>query len=363
MHRRVSHWLSQGFIYGLASLTPDSLQFSYQEYAPGPETSPRLWRDFVLGKALLNMSHGTIVRIINQYPMESLSKPTLLLAAFKKALESSDEKEVAYNQQTCVEFHYMFVSTLTSYAKALATLHVVFNEVNSTLRQKAEAATEVKRRGILLWKFAHSPMLQHHLEGLKKCGWLHLPDRESVIFYQAYFAFGDSLDERDVDRDVDEDLRYLMGNDRFPPIDSTLLKWIRLQVSYFEAIHQLSHHCRRLENQVPDVQISLLAVKTPFVRMEPWELTLQKLVVSPSSDQLTSASPFDADAAVVLIKGIRHSSAKTERDPGSSLGKLPHNPFYGNVHCDAALASLMKYNDVLNPTWGTLNNLQGIIEV
>jgi hypothetical protein len=355
MHRRISHWLSQGFIYNLGSLTHDMLQLSYREYAPRRRER---WRDSLLGRGLQSLSHKTIVGIMNQHPVGSHPKPTLLLAAFKKMLEHPGE--LAYNSDTCVEFHHLFVAALANYAKALAILHTISNTMTPPLRQKTEAAAEVKRSGLLLWMFAHSPMLRHHLEGLRKHGALYMPIEASCGFYRSYLGFGDPIGEQDEDGDVDVELRQLLRNDHRAAMDKIVLKWICLQALYFESLHQLSDHYRRHGHQVPDVEISLFAVRTPYVAMEHWEHTVRKAIVQPPSGQLlTRDDPFNAETAMSLIKDLgQNSDATSDGKSGGMLSIWGRNMFFGAIHSDAALTSLIKYKDVLNSIFGSPSHLR-----
>jgi hypothetical protein len=355
MHRRISHWLSQGLIYNLGGLPHDMLQFSFREYAPGRRDR---WRDSVLGRGLQNVSHETIIGIMNQHPVGSHPKPTLLLAAFKKMLEHPNE-ELAYNRESCVEFHHFFVAVFASYAKALATLHSISNATNVSQGRKKDAAVEVKKSGLLFWMFAHSPMLHHHLEGLRKHGALYMPVETSRGFYRSYLGFGDPLGEQDEDGDVEVESCHLLKNHHRAATDMIILKWIRIQVIYFEAVHRLSDHYRRYGDQVPDVEISLLAVKTPFVAMEHWEHTVRKAIVQPSSDHLLKGdSPFNAETALSLIKDLgQNDDAATDRKFGSMLSTWSQNLFFGTIHCDAALASLTKDCGAMDSILGNSSRL------
>jgi hypothetical protein len=145
-----------------------------------------------------------------------------------------------------------------------------------------------------------------------------------------------------------------MRNDHRAAIDKIVLKWMRLQAIYFEAVHRLSDHYRRYGDQVPDVEISLLAVKTPYVVMEHWEHTIRKAIVRPSPDLLKSDSSFDAETAMSLIRDLgRNGDAPGDGKLASMLRIWGCSLFAGSIHCDAALTSLMKHGGAINSIFGS----------
>ena len=116
-------------------------------------------------------------------------------------------------------------------------------------------------------------------------------------------------------------------------------KWACLQVSHLSVLDDLSAtFCSPATPQPP--KISLLAVKYPHLEMELkvelWRNTLWDLL----------ANDLNADNVINTISGhIDATKKKGNMNPICKMFRMGSNPitFRGNIHCQALLASHIKY--------------------
>jgi len=168
-------------------------------------------------------------------------------------------------------------------------------------------------------------------------------------------------------------------------LDETLKIWLQLQVCEWAALEIVSSFARKLpvvsalypsQTARPKVRIYLLAVNHPCrasekisEKIEYWKTTLEKLAVQAALTPIGTPQPlastdpsevlkiggralsFDAQAAIHFLDNKIHQCAKLNgSDPIFHAFKLQENSpnsydpsFYGNVHCEATLASLVEY--------------------
>jgi hypothetical protein len=197
---------------------------------------------------------------------------------------------------------------------------------------------------------------------------------------------------------LNEEFQFMGATSNDTNLDETFKIWLQLQVCEWAALEIVSSFTRKLpvasalypsQSARPKVRIHLLAVNHPCrasEKMEHWKTTLEKLAVQTpigTLQPLTSADPFevlkrgggalsfDAQAVIRFLDNKIHQCAKLNgSDPIFHVFKLQENSpnsydpsFYGNVHCEATLASLMEYAGTLNPTTLHGKDLHELIKV
>jgi hypothetical protein len=122
MHRRITHWSSQGFISNLGEITEDHVQSafisrsSHLELEEGP--------DFVLGDIVTEWS---IEDVMNYPNIPSSTKTYLELPNLRAVFKAELKPEQAYNVNTCVKFHRLLVNILIGYRRVLGALKKVIS--------------------------------------------------------------------------------------------------------------------------------------------------------------------------------------------------------------------------------------------
>src|ERR1700677_3609577 len=229
-------------------------------------------------------------------------------------------------------------------------------------------------------------MLRYHLAILAAAHLLRLPNGFSIP-RKKYFSFLQStqpsrgpggydspqVEDENWDDDVEEEFRVLQDSTQSQwDLISTFLRWIRLQVSHFTALEILLtvnvHHGIDLRG---GIKLSLLAsTKIPRAmscKLELWEVTVKKLapqlstatIAQPSADEMFE---FDAQAAINFLHQQLKSDQFTSKQ-AKILAALSssdsHVPFASNMHCEAILAALIKYVEMVVLDDG----LKGMIKV
>jgi hypothetical protein len=342
MRRRILHWSSQGFIWSLGQISDITVE---QSCISNANNIP-FKRDISLGNLLRRMGDAGINEILSNHaqpPGNEESSQNLLStlrAAFQNALQNNTSTS-PYNKDTCVEFHHLLVSALLAFGKTLAQ----FSEHSSN-----ESFLKLFRVTLLLWRLGHSWALRHHLSALEAGGALFIPNHEMKTLYFVYTKFG-SFNE--TDDDVDNELQRLSACHQpdGPKKGLALIfqRWMRLQVIPFAATDILSAFSRRNDGNdkpTPLVEISLFAVRRPGSTPISWRSMVESLTGDSESNQPSSA--FHAAAAIDVIE----YHIKTSKDSRSIFKAFQSEDvrFYGNIHCEAALASLVKFPKLVGST-------------
>jgi hypothetical protein len=166
---------------------------------------------------------------------------------------------------------------------------------------------------------------------------------------------GDGDGDGDGDREGEgEDEEFYRIREAFIRDDDLILaceRWIHLQVSHWTALQTIS--LWSTSAALPSVKIHLLAVKTTHAndQMDPWENVIRKLAIAAAQPHLGPISTsFDAQFTIDFLKQkINEYATGTGRDSLIFKAFAPkmetpdeYNPeFYGDIHCETALASLM----------------------
>jgi hypothetical protein len=149
--------------------------------------------------------------------------------------------------------------------------------------------------------------------------------------------------DNDIDDDIDEevdddgeqnekDYPEISGDSRSSSGGQTVLptevvscmRWLRLQVCYFEAVRTLCRAADKLSSSKPTtLSIKIVAANFEESRMKPWEALVTELF---------PGSPSMAADAICAVKSLKKSE----------FPKLPIGEYFrGTIHCEACLGSLM----------------------
>ena len=249
----------------------------------------------------------------------------------------------------------------------------------------------------LLWRIAYSRIFLCHLALLQKSQWLHMPnpndneqlaDRVSPHLVSQYDKYGDvDTDEGGGGMAADQEFQHMHeAHNHGHSIQSIYLWWTRFQVSDWQALDVVSTFGHEVAAPVESVKINVLAERRLDHfggEMEPWETVVMSLAARAAQASAAHPPPPDADSSVLQTwKHIRPFDGqaavallKKNIDKYALLGNRCHPIFfafkppmysngesasyvpkcYAGMHCEAVLASLIKYcADDVNTETGIL---------
>jgi hypothetical protein len=277
-----------------------------------------------------------------------------------------------YNKATCFEFHQLLVATLLSYGKTLDDLDSALHKKKPDLQRLVRIVDEVWTCASLLWSIAYSRALENHLETLRHNGWLALPVNGKLSDYRDFTKFTGLKKQEIITADKDkedgdggdewgssmsdnpagiagedgegvqegEEIRALYADKKPVGLADIYHRWIRLQVDRWHAARKITSSLVRSPNPV---DLTLLAVRYTSPRlatsvMNPWSSTI--------SDLCKGADIHPEPVIDALRDRIRREVQHPDCNP--IFKQFNPNPtkeimYTGRVHCEAALASLLKY--------------------
>jgi hypothetical protein len=283
-------------------------------------------------------------------------------------IDALNNPKTHYTLEMCLAFHKLLVVTLHRYGQNLAQCASARTAGNAD-----DLETQVKKlhsKVNLLWCIGYSSFLVFHLQVL--CVGLSVPPSNGLTkFITDYLGFmptsdlegtvtaegpptGENGTPNDVDSEVDEEAKFLLGG--LENSDSSTLvlmfrRWIRLQTSHFQAINVLSP--QRGHKYNGKVEITLLNVRMPPKNptIQPWRNILEEH--APPSFDIGNVLQTLTQRATAFYSAKNtegtlqpHSIIKAFSSVLGYAEKEIDDPtlvFSGNVHCEAALASLTKY--------------------
>jgi hypothetical protein len=382
MHIRVTTWWSQGFLYFLCQYRDADVRGACN-YTQEDRGEPLRRKDTVLANYFLGLkTSGLLGCIMKEHPNPThrLNPLIHLSDAFKKA-QSSKMAVSIYDENTCYEFHAFLVALILAYMKS-----------SKALSQKRDRTCGYAffNLAIILWKVARSNILRIHLETLHAAAeamglFLGMPQVKWRTVYskclegqgldigdkqvegekgeagegQAEFG-GKGVDEerggydddsqdaelQDFQQLLDGVITHNMKTD--PP--SVYQGWLVLLISHFESLDILSTFCARTYAQGGESMQAMLLNVRPHDKVLPmvdWkELVLELAEPEPElSAKAGLITREQAKAAVALVQErIDGSSVKDVLNTSQCDLRLRSS----GVHCEAAMASLMKYHDLAN---------------
>jgi hypothetical protein len=266
--------------------------------------------------------------------------------------------------------------------------------IQELTKVRNERAQQLWECSFLLWRISYSQILRDHLNLLDAAELLHMPGMAKLPLHPSEVRLYPGLNKSDVsecrsgsrDRADDEGDQvesqgedeefWTMGASVNASLAQVFERWMHLQVDHWATLQTVSptrppttaHHSAA--TRIQNVHISLLSVDHPQqynAKMEHWETTVRKLAVeTPTGPHqlLTNAnrsmvprrtggcsSLFNAQAIIDFFKMKIDEYAKLEQSDAifHAFKPKPDAPntyepyFYGNVHCEAVLASLSEY--------------------
>lgn len=357
---------------------PEMVRDSYERFGKDLKRSASR-KDSAFGRILMSMGKEGVHEVMMEYPgadPRNTSQLTNLLAAFAKELGQHSEGAPTYNADTCLEFHQLLIAVLSGYRRALAAFRDAWpgadkgddectdlkKEMGLDIKSTADKSEILLQRADALWRFTHvlwrvvySRSLRHHLSILDAGARLSLPCNKAG-----------RID--DIDDDVDAELRRLHRDSQ--SLLLKFLRWMRLHATPFVSLHTISTFSAR---EVDGIDVSFLVLRSPRASsapMEPWEATVSKLGKQPSTSGIAQSSVdaqvINAQAVIEFLK-LRRKDGNLDKNQLNIFKALssPDLGFPGNVHCEAMLASIMRYIGQeleMDPTKAP-SDLRSIIEV
>jgi len=359
MAKRITHWYSEGFVHRLSKVDQELLR----REAPAVDyTKLTVHTDTGLAKLLM-----TEMDQINTILRRRCPKPDMhpeysgLLAACQsmKGLPQSktdtdnqpEDQSGLYSKATCVDFHRLLVGTLLAYGHALEK----FGRSRQTGVGLLTCADELWLCATLLWRIAYSHLLTQHMRLLVEKNLLFFPinTKEHTRASREYTGFTHEFTSKRYpipthdnvpthDGDDDESDEIVNGTSL-----NSALTWIRLQTSHSQACRIITKFASHAQ---ASVRVSLLAVKYPLPQlasnvMNDWQATIRELFSQDAANTALNADkPSYADNVVKTLDEKIKAALAADRcnsifykfDPSSKTIK-----YRGNIHCEAALASLI----------------------
>jgi len=281
-----------------------------------------------------------------------------------------------YSKATCFEFHQLLLATLLSYGKALDGFVAALDPHKSkpNFPDLVCRTDEVWICTSLLWSTAYSRILDNHLAILSANGWLGAPSNPSYPTYSGFTTFSYAkeqtltlfTDEDEEHWNEGEEIKALSaGVEPSDPaekdegsghegeeIDTDIepggqadlyRRWIRLQVDRWQATHKIT---TILARSPTPVNLTLLAIRYIPPQpadsvMNPWCGTIRDLCQTVGIDPKPVIDTLVDKIGNELRNNPRHNSIFRKFDPNPKKAIQ----YATRVHCEAALASLLKYPD------------------
>jgi hypothetical protein len=332
-------------------------------------------------------------------------------------LAAEQEEEIPCSKEAFGEFHEFVGNTLICYHHALSTFSErtstnFYDRVENGHHMKKADATDIYNFARLLWRIAYSRIIRLYMDVLQLVAPFELPKAYHAPRYKNFILgavkgakrsgdkvegverSGNSEDEHKdlepregeeaeggekVEREEEEeheeaeeilcligtaqavcDTRVGNKSETGNSMVTVYLRWMRLQVSHFEALNILSKASHQAGEQ--DIKISVIGLNysRPMwhqVEKKPWKDTILQLASRLSSTatvQSPSSHSNDLDAAYAIevlqdkINGAdtKPFVLKTFRNWDSTLSGKRKRLFHGNMYCEAALASLVAFPDL-----------------
>jgi hypothetical protein len=366
MYNCATHWSSLGFLYHLCQFRETYIQHAYSVLKREGELPQR--KDGGLTNLFLAVEkeEGFLESIMRKHPdpAHRTSQLVHLSNAFESANDSTTPINI-YNGDTCCEFHHFLVALLFAYIKSLQALR---------RKQDVSLGFSFYNLGMILWQVAHSNMLRVHLNTLHVVGevvgvFLRMPDDAHKVWYWKHFqgvwrrdegkklAEGEDEEEgedqdfgEEDDQDAAlEDFRQLQGQTATRSLDTDLSLvyrgWLKLLATHFGSLDILSKFSIRSHKGAGDVQAKLLAMRPRdrTLSMVDWKNLVMELAEPSLSADGKVFTHDNAVAAVTLLQShIDGTSSNNILNSRRSLGSSH------KVHCEAAMASFLKYSDRAN---------------
>ncbi|THH07448.1 hypothetical protein EW146_g9313 [Bondarzewia mesenterica] len=393
MYRQAGGWSSLGRVFHLNELKKSTVEACADDWVHKhpfiSKPSGRL--DHKLAKELKNVQPRNWQAFWDALPKSQNSQlvgkpfPHLQDACLQKNGEAAEE--MPYSKELSWDFHLFLIALLLLHGRMLRDL---WNE-DIQVRKEGKADDRLRKLALglfatsfILYRVAHSQILQHHLQALRP----YLVEPE-VGMVQAYYSFADinqpdwrtnELQLQDAQQDnvqggmedsneVEAEVHATaLESDQHNPEDQTAQvwgRWIRLLVVHVTAVHVLTTFSGRLKAE-QEVDFSVFAIP-PLEAKELRSSSWDKCIINVYQAKKGEIDANPADRGPKATKAISIVNKYLELD--SSLNWIPDFPIYklfraakqnqkreiafpGNLHCEAALTCLTKYGVALDPKDG-----------
>ena len=356
-YRRLRNWTSQGFIYALIAIPLSSVAERAKErsFNPNSKHSNRALLSEVSG---LCRKEGAVQALVG--PLISMQIPipsnlNNLLQALQ--MEMSNPNCSAYNETSCIEFHFLLLAILVQYVKALKDHWI------SSAGKPAHSHASLDRVwkfGRFFWTLTSSRMFDDHLQAMRtlfspvsfhtrgtyakffNCLGLNNPDGllEGSGWGKGKRNSSRGGDEggngeEDVEVDVEEEQR--IGT----PLDSSsddnvfrFQNWTRIINSYFAALRRLTLAAKNRDKPFETKFI----VANPLgdcgsISTADWSDIIMNLCNLPA---LPDAPSFSKEEALNAIERVRMRC---------NLGSPSVVNWTGTPHCEAVAVALFSFLD------------------
>ena len=380
--RRMCHWAMISFVHTLFSLDEATCQAISSTKAESPplSTSPA---DFRLAKLLTSLTSNSLDSV-----MEIVQDNQNLRGSIPKLLSKcKNVEDKLYDDTTAMEFHRLFMAVLLTYAHTLSFLHFASQSQQKDIDAVVKSVVGCVQ---LLSRIISSDAFTTYLETLDKHNLLSILDegrREAAAIvgqqhkidvihgwgYKPHTKGEETKEETEVnvmemDKELsEEDEVYQITcqamNKRHLSWD-VARTWIRSLIDHFTAARILQHYRSSLPVEPQhDMRITMVIIQGPDSNLRmTWDnlaSTIRDLVNKPYFRPAYSKShleTFDPERIITMLQERVSKACDSEQlvdaDRIPNAIKLFHSlfinpsrqqPFGGTVHCEAALAAVLKY--------------------
>lgn len=290
-----------------------------------------------------------------------------LIAALEDhlTLPQNLEQVQVYNQNTYIDFHQLLLATAAGYEVAIDAL------VDKMTKNKEAAAKSVQLHAFLLWRISRCPVLKDHLCFLARAGLITLknanersvaeekedgkrpvaPDAEDAEEFdegeedaEEFYEGEKDAEEFDEGEEDAEDAEELdMSTAEVEDIPSLFLRWIRLVLDHFGSAYSLSKYVKKhIPTSVP-VNIHLLVVNGSPRLSVLWGPVVESVLKRAGLDQELKMDHVLTTIEKYLAENqAGHPNKFTPAGTSQFFNK--HVVVKSAIHCEAALAAMMKFS-------------------
>jgi hypothetical protein len=232
LSRRIQTPIGRGIIAGFVA-SEREVQRAYDGFGDKIIRVSRM--DKSLTDTLLTIPDDLLETMMKHHPIPSASVASL--TKLKSALPVLGS--MAYNKETCAEFHHLVTAILIGYRSSVIAF--VDGKKSGVSVDKLEPlAITLWQFANVLWRIAHSKMLTYHLDVLRQAAAL-------PVILQVRGA-------------KEEDDKGIVSN-TMPERSSLYLRGFLIQVSHYNALEVLKTCCKNKPLQ--EVKLNLVAVRSP----------------------------------------------------------------------------------------------------
>jgi hypothetical protein len=358
MHARDKHSLSQRYFRCLCLITEDNLKSALLTNKVAVN-EPTRKRDIPLCDALL-ASDGVFDLLMNYMHTQFPDLPSefnfgILRSAFEqlRRFDSSGETDMSkcpsiYTNDSVVEFHYLLLTVLAGYKAGLEMLgtqcDVTGHEDQPPYQPEDYDLTWMFT--FLLWRIAHSSILQFHLTFLHATKLLSLDDAR---LGDCVGLETDNVDTETADQEMSIIQLHAMSTSKHQqPEGLAFLCWLHLLVSDLTVLENLSLFFSHGAPSCMKVHVHAIALPPTSTDKALWQLVIERALHTQAPLLYRHYDEIITTLVDRIKTGQEHTHAFTFYRHFTEQGMAVP----GSVHCEAALACLVKYRSTALPVRG-----------